>query len=71
MDTNAIEMALAAGLDTVKFFPAEQAGGVKMMKALSGPYVNLHFMPTGGINRENRVLIWLLTRLLPVVVLGW
>ena len=35
MDTNAIEMALAAGLDTVKFFPAEQAGGVKMMKALS------------------------------------
>ena len=53
MDTNAIEMALAAGLDTVKFFPAEQAGGVKMMKALSGPYVNLHFMPTGGINREN------------------
>ena len=53
MDTNAIEMALAAGLDTVKFFPAEQAGGVKMMKALSGPYVHLHFMPTGGINREN------------------
>lgn len=53
MDTNAIEMALETGLNTVKFFPAEQAGGVKMMKALSGPYVNLHFMPTGGINREN------------------
>lgn len=53
MDTNAIEMALAAGLDTIKFFPAEQAGGVKMLKALAGPYVDLHFMPTGGINKDN------------------
>lgn len=53
MDTNAIEMALTAGLDTVKFFPAEQAGGVKMLKALAGPYVNVHFMPTGGINKDN------------------
>lgn len=53
MDTNSIEMALCAGLDTVKFFPAEQAGGVKMLKALAGPYVNLHFMPTGGVNKEN------------------
>ena len=53
MDTNAIEMALAAGLDTVKFFPAEQAGGVKMLKALAGPYVNIHFMPTGGVNKDN------------------
>lgn len=53
MDTNAIEMALAAGLDTIKFFPAEQSGGVKMLKALAGPYVNLHFMPTGGVNKDN------------------
>lgn len=53
MDTNSIEMALSAGLDTVKFFPAEQAGGVKMLKALAGPYVNLKFMPTGGINKDN------------------
>ena len=53
MDTNAIEMALETGLNTVKFFPAEQAGGVKMVKALSGPYVNLHFVPTGGINKDN------------------
>lgn len=53
MDTNAIEMALEAGLDTVKFFPAEAAGGLKMMKALAGPYVNLKFIPTGGINKEN------------------
>lgn len=53
MDTNSIEMALSAGLDTVKFFPAEQAGGIKMLKALAGPYVNLKFMPTGGINKDN------------------
>lgn len=53
MDTNAIEMALSAGLDTIKFFPAEQAGGIKMLKALAGPYTDLHFMPTGGINKDN------------------
>lgn len=53
MDTNAIEMALEAGLDTVKFFPAEAAGGVAMMKALSGPYTGLKFIPTGGINKDN------------------
>ena len=53
MDTNAIEMALEAGLDTVKFFPAEAAGGLKMMKALAGPYTNLKFIPTGGVDRNN------------------
>ena len=53
MDTNAIEMALEAGLDTIKFFPAEAAGGLKMMKALAGPYTNLKFIPTGGINKDN------------------
>lgn len=53
MDTNAIEMALEEGLDTIKFFPAEAAGGLKMMKALAGPYVNLKFIPTGGVSRDN------------------
>lgn len=53
MDTYAIEKALSMGLTTVKFFPAEAAGGVKMIKALSGPYRNLTFMPTGGINEKN------------------
>lgn len=53
MDTHAIEMALEAGLDTIKFFPAEAAGGLPMIKALAGPYVNLKFMPTGGINADN------------------
>ena len=53
MDTNAIEMALEAGLDTVKFFPAEPAGGIKMIKAVAAAYVKLSFMPTGGINAGN------------------
>lgn len=53
MDTYAIEKAMSLGLSTIKFFPAEAAGGVKMIKALSGPYRNLLFMPTGGINEKN------------------
>lgn len=48
-----IEMALSFGLDVVKFFPAEQAGGIKMIKALAAPYTNVQFMPTGGINADN------------------
>ncbi|PYG85851.1 2-dehydro-3-deoxyphosphogluconate aldolase/(4S)-4-hydroxy-2-oxoglutarate aldolase [Ruminiclostridium sufflavum DSM 19573] len=48
-----IEQAMALGLDVVKFFPAEAAGGVKMLKALSGPYGNMKFMPTGGITADN------------------
>jgi len=48
-----IEKALHLGLDTVKFFPAEAAGGVNMLKALSGPYQHLNIMPTGGINKDN------------------
>lgn len=50
-----IEQALALGLNTVKFFPAEQLGGLKMIKALAAPYVNVNFMPTGGINEANIV----------------
>ena len=48
-----IETALELGLSTVKFFPAEAAGGLKMLKAMSAPYGSLKFMPTGGINSEN------------------
>lgn len=48
-----VEMALEFGLKVVKFFPAEAAGGLKMIKALAGPYVNTYFMPTGGINMDN------------------
>ena len=48
-----IEMALEFGLKVVKFFPAEAAGGLKMIKALAGPYVHTYFMPTGGISLKN------------------
>ena len=48
-----IEQALSFGLDVVKFFPAEAAGGLAMIKAMSAPYGNLRFMPTGGINAAN------------------
>ncbi len=48
-----IELALSYGLSTLKLFPAEVLGGVKMLKALSGPYGSLRFMPTGGIDEKN------------------
>lgn len=48
-----IEVALGLGLDVVKFFPAEALGGVKLIKALSAPYNNIKFIPTGGINENN------------------
>jgi 2-dehydro-3-deoxyphosphogluconate aldolase/(4S)-4-hydroxy-2-oxoglutarate aldolase len=51
--TAEIEAAISRGLDVVKFFPAEALGGVKMLKALSGPYRNMKFMPTGGISPAN------------------
>jgi len=50
-----IEQALELGLEAVKFFPAEQAGGLEYIKAVSAPYPNLKFMPTGGINAANIV----------------
>ena len=49
----AIEAALELGIDTVKFFPAEASGGMKMIKALLGPYAQLKIMPTGGIGLQN------------------
>ena len=48
-----VAKAYSLGLRTVKFFPAEAAGGVKMLKALSAPYNMMTFMPTGGISRDN------------------
>ncbi|MDR1099482.1 MAG: bifunctional 4-hydroxy-2-oxoglutarate aldolase/2-dehydro-3-deoxy-phosphogluconate aldolase [Treponema sp.] len=48
-----IEQALEAGLEVVKFFPAEQAGGLEYIKAIAAPYPGLKFMPTGGINGGN------------------
>lgn len=48
-----IEQAIEMGLEVVKFFPAEQSGGVAKIKAMAAPYVNMKFMPTGGINAKN------------------
>ena len=50
-----IERALSLGVTTLKFFPAEAAGGVTMLKALIGPYAHLglEFCPTGGIDESN------------------
>jgi len=45
-----IEAALEYGLEVLKFFPAESMGGVKSLKAFSGPYSGVKFVPTGGIN---------------------
>ena len=53
MTPTELEMALGYGLDVVKFFPAENAGGLKMIKAMSAPYTMMKFMPTGGINAAN------------------
>lgn len=48
-----VEAALMRGIDVVKFFPAEPAGGLPYIKALAGPYTDVKFMPTGGINLSN------------------
>ena len=50
-----MEQALELGLKVVKFFPAEPAGGLNMIKAVAAPYTSLKFMPTGGINSKNVV----------------
>jgi 2-dehydro-3-deoxyphosphogluconate aldolase/(4S)-4-hydroxy-2-oxoglutarate aldolase len=48
-----MEMGLEMGLEVVKFFPAEPLGGLNYIKAVAAPYMNLKFIPTGGINVSN------------------
>lgn len=48
-----LEMALEHNIEVVKFFPAETLGGVNALKAFSGPYGNVRFIPTGGISASN------------------
>ena len=48
-----VEVAIELGLEVVKFFPAEAAGGLNMIKSMAAPYTNMKFMPTGGINAGN------------------
>ncbi len=48
-----VAQAVKRGLEVVKFFPAAQAGGVAMIKAMAAPYTMVKFMPTGGISAKN------------------
>jgi 2-dehydro-3-deoxyphosphogluconate aldolase/(4S)-4-hydroxy-2-oxoglutarate aldolase len=48
-----ILQALHFGFDTLKFFPAQQAGGIAMLQAFAGPFATVAFCPTGGITRES------------------
>jgi 2-dehydro-3-deoxyphosphogluconate aldolase/(4S)-4-hydroxy-2-oxoglutarate aldolase len=48
-----IESNLHRGIDVVKLFPAEVLGGVRFLKAMSGPYGTVRFVPTGGIDLKN------------------
>lgn len=48
-----IEEAMEMGLEVLKFFPAEMSGGIAKLKILAGPYKNIKFIPTGGIDEKN------------------
>lgn len=48
-----VEQALALGIDTVKFFPAEAMGGIRTIRTIAAPFGMVRFMPTGGINEDN------------------
>jgi 2-dehydro-3-deoxyphosphogluconate aldolase/(4S)-4-hydroxy-2-oxoglutarate aldolase len=48
-----VEMALSKGVDVLKFFPAEPAGGANFLKAICAPYRQVRFIPTGGIDTKN------------------
>ena len=48
-----IQMALDAGIDVLKFFPAETSGGVPALKALAAPFGSVRFLPTGGVSTTN------------------
>ncbi|MDT2658873.1 bifunctional 4-hydroxy-2-oxoglutarate aldolase/2-dehydro-3-deoxy-phosphogluconate aldolase [Enterococcus hulanensis] len=50
-----IQLAADYGINVVKFFPADIYGGLKAINALSGPFYDIKFLPTGGINEENFV----------------
>lgn len=53
MTPSELEQAMHLDITHVKFFPAVAAGGISMIKALSAPYPDMYFMPTGGIKEDN------------------
>jgi len=50
-----VEWALERGLKVVKFFPANISGGINMLKSLAGPYPEMRFVPTGGVNNDSLI----------------
>jgi 2-dehydro-3-deoxyphosphogluconate aldolase/(4S)-4-hydroxy-2-oxoglutarate aldolase len=48
-----VDAAVRAGAEAVKFFPAEAMGGIRVLKALAGPFRDVSFVPTGGIDASN------------------
>lgn len=48
-----VMQALAHGFNLLKFFPAEQSGGIKAIRALAGPFPDVRFCPTGGVGEAN------------------
>lgn len=66
-----IQMALAKDLKLLKFFPAEEIGGVRMLKALSAPYSEVKFIPTGGINAANLAQYLALPNVVACGEAGW
>lgn len=53
MTPSEIQKNLEMGIQIMKFFPSEAAGGINMLKAVLAPYKDIEFMPTGGINQTN------------------
>jgi 2-dehydro-3-deoxyphosphogluconate aldolase / (4S)-4-hydroxy-2-oxoglutarate aldolase len=57
MTPSDVEKGLSLGCKLLKFFPAEAAGGIKMLKSMAGPYshTGVKFIPLGGVNAANAV----------------
>ena len=53
MTPSDVTQAMAVGLTTLKLFPAGAAGGIPLLKAFAGPFYNIDFVPTGGVNADN------------------
>jgi 2-dehydro-3-deoxyphosphogluconate aldolase/(4S)-4-hydroxy-2-oxoglutarate aldolase len=65
-----IQAAIEHGITTVKFFPAESFGGIKTIKALSAPFGQVRFIPTGGIT-ERQLPEYLLVKAVHAVGGSW
>ncbi|MDR6972830.1 bifunctional 4-hydroxy-2-oxoglutarate aldolase/2-dehydro-3-deoxy-phosphogluconate aldolase [Leifsonia shinshuensis] len=48
-----VQRAMRAGIDAVKFFPADRLGGIETIRALSAPFLGMHFIPSGGVSPQN------------------